>query len=750
MNKTNIFKGFVIFSLLVIFLSGCTEMPLVSDNDDLKGNKTQERSEVTTLSMDVDPSFLTEQDAKNMATMVSEMRDQHSVKTRAVNLDVNGQIANTDHFKATCYLTNEQGENAVLGRFELEWKIKVDSKTKKITLQGARTRNVNVTWLKGGAHNTLTGDKWKVCGFSGGTVKNIELNKYNAQGQIAGKERREVISFMKADLKGESVEDNIKDFPIASDYQKVEIGQRKHPLLKFHFRPLGVLLKVEIKVDRNVSTDEKFYFNTTALEPEGVFFIQKAGGGKFDNDILSKRWQYNPPKNEKFLKKDFDGNIDLDKYGIILDVRKGLEVDRCDEKTHRKLGKFYRWYLWGMPVHKTGGVETNIGALNGGYIIKQIGGKGPFTSKYSYVNDEGKLRRITGVMAKPEPYPHFQFLNMLNRMAPHALKAERTWWEDDRVDKTTKGRFKKEFTTGFNRFFSYADAQKADFYPAGYRLPTFDEMTILFPNPKNRPNDLIWWTTNNGSFSDPNYGYEEWVTLYAPLHKDESNRLFLCDNWDMANNNAYQHLRDSTQVRNIKGFTSYYYNPRGKGFIYAIRFERNVIYGNRLRCAYRYEMKNLEEGFKNLSQTECQMIVTSRWIGDAPLTVEDISNEQWWKNGEQYNIVRKLPAQGQYKGTGLAGTGDSGSYYTLGLYGSKLQNMTKVFSIWKGGSFQRKTFGIPRALIFPITNAMMCNEKGKEYGDKYGEEGTKHASGKNYPIPDYQKKGKPAGYGDSY
>ena len=117
MNKTNIFKCFVIFSLLVIFLSGCTEMPLVSDND-LKGNKTEGRSEVTTLSMDVDPSFLTEQDAKNMATMVSEMRDQHSVKTRAVNLDVNGQIANTDHFKATCYLTNEQGENAVLGRFE--------------------------------------------------------------------------------------------------------------------------------------------------------------------------------------------------------------------------------------------------------------------------------------------------------------------------------------------------------------------------------------------------------------------------------------------------------------------------------------------------------------------------------------------------------------------------------------------------------------------------------------------------------
>lgn len=749
MNKTNIFKGFVIFSLLVIFLSGCTEMPLVSDND-LKGNKTEGRSEVTTLSLDVDPSFLTEQDAKNMATMVGEMRSLHSVKTRAVNLDVNGQIANTEHFKATCYLTNEQGENAVLGRFELEWKIKVDSKTKKITLQGARSRNVNVTWLKGGAHNTLTGDKWKVCGFSGGTVKNIELNTYNAQGQIAGKESKEVISFMKGDLKGEDIEQNIKDIPIASNYQKVEIGQRKHPLLKFHFRPLGVLLKVEIKEDRNVSSDKKFYFNTTALEPEGVFFIQDDGTGKFADDILSKRWQYVPPKNEKFLKQDFDGNIDLDKYGIILDTRKGLKIDRSDEKTHSKLGTFYRWYLWGMPAHKTGGVETNIGALNGGYIIKQIGGKGPFTSRYSYVKDEGKLRRITGVMAKPEPYPHFQFLNMLNRMAPHALKAKQTWWEDDRVDKTTKGRFSKEFTSGWSRFFSYDEAQKADFYPEGYRLPTFDEMTILFPMPVNREGDLFWWTDNKGSFSDPNYGYEEWVTLYAPLFTDNANRLYLCDNRDMSDNDAYKHLREKTSERNIKGFTSYYYNPKGKGFIYAIRFERNAVYGNRLRCAYRYEMKNLEEGLKNLNQTECQMIVTSRWIGDAPLTVEDISNEQWWKNDEQYNIVRKLPAQGQIKGKKKAGTGDTGSYYTLGLYGDGLQNKARVFSIWKGGTFQRKQFGMPRALIFPITKAMMCNEKGKKYGDEYNEEGTKKATGDKYSIPDYQKNGKPAGYGDSY
>lgn len=749
MNKTNIFKGFVIFSLLVIFLSGCTEIPLVPDND-IKGNKAEEHAKVTTLSMEVDPSFLTEQDAANLATMVSEMRSQHSVKTRAVNLDINGQIANTDIFKATCYLTNDQGENAVLGRFELEWKIKVDDKTKKITLLGARSRNVNVTWLKGGAHNTLTGDKWKVCGFSGGTVKNIELNKYNAQGQIAGKERKEVISFMKADLKGESVEDNIKDFPIASDYQKVEIGQRKTPLLKFRFKPLGVLLKVEIKVDRNVSTDEKFYFNTTALEPEGVFFIQKAGGGKFDNDILSKRWQYNPPKNEKFLKKDFDGNINLDKYGIILDVSNGLKVDKYDEKTYRKLGTFYRWYLWGMPAHKTGGVETDIGALNGGYIIKQIGGKGPFTSRYSYVNDEGKLRRITGVMAKPEPYPHFQFLNMLNRMAPHALKAKQTWWEDDRVDKTTASRWTPFFTKGWERFFSYEEVQKADFYPEGYRLPTFDEMTILFPNPKNRPEDLVWWTDNNGSFSDPDYGYEEWVTLYAPLYTDDANRLFLCDNRDMSDNNAYQHLRGKTSERNIKGFTSYYYNPRGTNFIYAIRFEKNSVYGNRLRCAYRYEMKNLKPGKQNLQETDCQMIVTSRWIGDAPLTVEDISKEAWWKNGEQYNIVRKVPAQGQIKGTGKSGTGDSGSYYTLGLYEGGLQNRAKVFSIWNGGTFQRKVFGIPRALIFPITKAMMCNEKGKDYGNEYNEEGTKKATGEKYPIPDYQKKGKPAGYGDSY
>ena len=73
-----------------------------------------------------------------------------------------------------------------------------------------------------------------------------------------------------------------------------------------------------------------------------------------------------------------------------------------------------------------------------------------------------------------------------------------------------------------------------------------------------------------------------------------------------------------------------------------------------------------------------------------------------------------------------------------------------MFSIWKGGTFQRKQFGMPQALIFPITKAMMCNEKGKDYGNEYNEEGTKKATGEKYSIPDYQKNGKPAGYGDSY
>ncbi len=199
----------------------------------------------------------------------------------------------------------------------------------------------------------------------------------------------------------------------------------------------------------------------------------------------------------------------------------------------------------------------------------------------------------------------------------------------------------------------------------------------------------------------------------------------------MADSPGYNFLKEPTKDRNIKGFTSYFWNKKGDQYIYAIRFEGNEYYNDKIRCAYRYKMLNLNVWRDNPLIKEQQMIVTSRWIGDAPITIDDIANDAWWEHNKEYNVIRKLPAEGFFTSRGLTGAGQAGCYLTAGyyLFDNYWSQWYRMFDAdWKYGSFQRKKIDTKKGLIRPITNTMMCNEKA-------GEENTGNGTGQTYSIP---------------
>ena len=271
--------------------------------------------------------------------------------------------------------------------------------------------------------------------------------------------------------------------------------------------------------------------------------------------------------------------------------------------------------------------------------------------------------------------------------------------------------------------------------PEGYHLPSIDEMTVLFPyeGEKDPTRDFPW----TKDFTDPTSPWKEWVTLYAYQTtyvglSDNRTSWVVCDNAADASKNIgefdhqLQEIKDNFRYRNIKGFNSYIYRPNDQKVIYSIRFAENSVYGNKICCAYKWDYSKVDANPDDLEKSYIE--ITSRWIGDAPLKMDDITNPEWWEHNKEYNVVRRLPAQGEVTAKDIRSYLVAGTYLCSGKYDfhNTISGVyARVFnSKYKDGGFQRKTYGINSGLIRPFKNTMMCNERGDEYSPNFFEENT--------------------------
>lgn len=630
--------------------------------------------DTTYLNLGVENAGFSNDDTKQAAAAMMQLK---AVKTRALVLDGKGHVEDGQSFPAICFLRNKK--TGQLGRFDLTWNVRAGG----LKLVGNKESSFAVVWAKGTAPTSLSGDDWEVCAFAGG-------------GQAGQKDGREFVSFA-PDKSNESVEGKL-NVPFISDYSKVrnlavEGGQKS--LIKFNFKLAGTLLKLKVKRDPVVTSDQRFYFRTNGIHRKGVFSLQSLDGNK--TPLAKAEWNSE-------LATDY-------KYDITLEASDAVKLSENGNN-------YYLWYIWGMPNKANTNVETTMVAPEGGYVIKQSGKQGPLVSTHSFGNDEGKIKTFNLIIHDREPYPGFNFLNIMDRVAEHNLEARQTWWESDKVKGVKKPSFgpKGKYSADENVFINYNTAVMPDFMPEGYHLPSFDEMTVLFPYQGSTGSDDFKWTTDFMNKTGP---WMEKVVLYAKQN------AYLSDGqnvWGVFDNDASKRfipvdrgdIKDSYNLKNVPEFKSYIYNPNGGNVFYSIRFaDNNNGYGNKIRCAYKWDFTKAT-GTPETYQ-EGYVEITCRWIGDSPVTIDDITNDAWWQRNSRHNVVRRLPAQGEASGDNIGSATVSGTYlcankYDMSKWGGNI--FARQFNTkYKGGSIQRKNNNIIKGLVRPFKNTMMLKKK---------------------------------------
>ena len=639
--------------------------------------------DTTYLNLGVDEIGFKNEDTKEAAAAMMQV---NAPQTRSLQLDGNGQPKENQEFKAICFIRNKTTHQ--LGRFELDWTlIKQDD---QLIMDGQRDRSVAIVWQKGTAPANLSGDDWEVSAIAGG-------------GKAMQKDGHEVVSFDLADLnvsgEGQVAVPFISEYTPAKSFTEAGV---QRSLIKLRFKLAGTLLKLKVKRDDDVSLDEDFVFRTTGIIPSGVFSMQSFTG---DNAPVDKA-EWKPSMTD----------------GTMYELRlKGSNAAKLTEAGN----KYFVWYVWGMPNKTSANIETTMVTMDGGYIIKHGNHQGPMVNTYNFTNDEGKMKTFNLSMHAPEPYPGFNFLNIMERVAEYNLDGAKHWWTSNRIPEYRE--ISKKYKTDPSVMFSQSTAADPAFMPDGYHLPSLDEMTVLLPFTaveEARGNDLNW----NTAFTNKSSAWKEKVTLYAHQDTYESggkNVWVVCDDPAIKSRIATaepkkQQILNSFDRRNVKLFKSYIWLPDlSKKIIYSIRFAENTdvadnnVYGNKIRCAYKWDFTKLTKNAFNIDRDkQAYAIVTCRWIGDSPVTIDDITNEAWWNHNSKYNVVRELPAAGVYEQGGYRSVGQASQFITSGIYDNKL--IVRRFNVdWGGsnyGSFQRKWWETDFGHIRPFKNTMMRND----------------------------------------
>lgn len=136
---------------------------------------------------------------------------------------------------------------------------------------------------------------------------------------------------------------------------------------------------------------------------------------------------------------------------------------------------------------------------------------------------------------------------------------------------------------------------------------------------------------------------------------------------------------------------------KSKRRIYGIRFElaenvpkndKKYIYetvGRRYRCAYRWilvSLGNSTQGYKNDGRGT-RVIVQSRWIGNAPVSLADIMDDDWWGEADESNVFSDIDA---YRVFQLMGYRDEKNKIIKQNYYQSLQYWTRTFHGWDNDS----------------------------------------------------------------
>ena len=650
------------FLLVLMFLvSACSEA-VISYNEN--GNDLALPTKTTSITIDESTA------GAEMPTVAALPSDDATEGTRAaVTMDENFNLLGNDpqEFETDAYIIKEDdgmNDNAKrhIAYLKIQWKqvkkvnggFQLSTYYPEIKLEWPNNNPIPIENENDGR------SKWYICGIIGGTMERVFDAKVPLSVEFYKdtKKLNELVSIKGKDYRKFNI-------PFVAEWRKLEIkGKDKIAFSGLQFQPQGVVFHIKIKRNDKLITnpeDYKYMFASTALTGN-IFYV--FNDWDLDNQnrnvhILNDQkkfnkvadyWKWFFPKDQRKLGGRENGSDEEMAYQCILKGKdkKGVDYDE--------------FWVWGMPIEHgkrefngDGYMEhnTSITSYHGGFALGWMDSKfekvkrGEFlvaNSTSGQITDEwnqpivdwskymGKVINVNLKVKRPGS-KKYKWCIPLERFAKSNLSAANPKeFTNDLSSGTGIGSFYQRSTKEHPN--SFQSIMNSGQYPQGYHMPSIYELTAAFPYFQYRLGD--------------NWDKDKYT-------KDMSGELLSFDE-KTANGNpkpyyGLEYLRlfgDEYDDNNFINFNSIYKRVQNNGreVIYAIRFIYNssdnnkkkaAEVGNRYRCAYRYVIS--ANGMNDDGKGH-RLSVTARWLGNVPISIEDVATETFWEYNRSMDVIR--------------------------------------------------------------------------------------------------------------
>ncbi|WP_456103441.1 hypothetical protein [Prevotella sp.] len=455
---------------------------------------------------------------------------------------------------------------------------------------------------------------------------------------------------------------------------------------RLHFKPIGTLLHFRVKRDPNLVPAEacRYTFASSQLSANGAFLMMpqsmfRSGEGLAKDYSLKVDCEVRPWTNsiEKNFYWSYEGDRQLHMNNTSSDIKTESDIkvwgDPLYEYRYTFDAKKMRgdnpkdgyddFYVWGMPIPYDKYIgQTMMTAERGGYMLgrKQEPKDGqkpkyPYADEWLYASGEPQMTsgeyKVLDFRAenkKNKAYsvelgvcrprfsdPKYPWANPLERLAvtnSNTEGAPKTFHTDNADHSNTgDGGYVKGWSLKSGEF-KMRFVLNTEYLPDGYHVPSGEEWGLVLPNKVKSLqsmqiyNDLLGWDNIETA---PGGLYE----MYNPYKDDMRNRIVA----GFTNNESE---KETFEKETKPAFLSYYMQDRNKLELYAIRFNGNIVKaadkqgrqlpGNRYCCAYRWRMMNAGGPAGTNYGNGMRVIIQSRWIGNANVSVRDLVDDAWW------------------------------------------------------------------------------------------------------------------------
>ena len=454
---------------------------------------------------------------------------------------------------------------------------------------------------------------------------------------------------------------------------------------RLRFKPIGTLLHFRVKRDPSLVPAEacRYTFASSQLSANGAFLMMPQSMLRSANDLqqdykMGVDCEVRPWTNsiEKNFYWSYLGDRQLHMNNMSSDIKTEDNANWGDplyEYRYTFDAKAMRgdkpkdgyddFYVWGMPIPYDRYIgQTMMTAERGGYMLgrKQEPKDGkkpkyPYADEWLYAAGEPQMTsgeyRVLDFKAedkKNKAYsielgvcrprfsdPKYPWANPLERLAVTNSNTEGApkTFHTDNADHSKTG--ENGYVQGWSLKsgeFKMRFVLNKDYLPDGYHVPTDEEWGIALPNilvsleSMEISNGLQGW---NNIQTAPGALYE----MFNPFEDDARNKI-------VAGPHSVESEKQTFEKEKKPAFLSYFMRNKEKLELYAIRFNGNNVEaarktgrqlpGNRYCCAYRWRLMNAGGPDGTNYGNGMRLIIQSRWIGNANVSVRDLIDDAWW------------------------------------------------------------------------------------------------------------------------